>query len=504
MACFHLLYGTQKKNSLHLVRDRLGKKPLFFRKWKNHFVFGSRLDAIEALTDNVKLSCDALSWLLTLKYIPDPFCVSDKIFKVPSGHFLQINGSKPKLVRWYKSFENCYHVGLPIDSQRENLKSLIHKAVEKRLVSDVPIASFLSGGIDSTIVSYIANKYRAINTFTVGFDDQQFDETKAARETATYLGTSHHEVHLRENDLLDYIDQLFTSALDEPFGDSSALPSFFVSKAIKDYATVALSGDGADEIFGGYRKYQGELAAIRWQSLPKPVKYLIRSIIRSLPDSRATRTTDLFRQLKRFIHGAELSDVDRHVAWMGFASYAHDIQKFLNQDSHKKISDLISNLHHPSFLDPLSLTLYRDTQTVLISDMLVKVDRTSMFSGVEVRSPFLDHEVVEMAMSIPGDQKIAWGQGKKILRQAFGNELPKQIFQRSKKGFEIPLNKWLTGPLNGRMKKAISVDFLEYNQLNKRLSNILQNGVARGSLAHAEFCWTLMSIYSWQEARGFE
>ena len=216
-------------------------------------------------------------------------------------------------------------------------------------------------------------------------------------------------MHLRENDLLDYIDQLFTSALDEPFSDELVYFTCFCIKAIKDYTTVALSGDGADEIFGGYRKYQGELAAIRWQSLPKPVKYLIRSIIRSLPDSRATRTTDLFRQLKRLFM-SELSDVDRHVAWMGFASYAHDIQKFLNQDSHKKISDLISNLHHPSFLDPLSLTLYRDTQTVLISDMLVKVDRTSMFSGVEVRVLFWTMRLLRW-LYYPGRSENCLGPG---------------------------------------------------------------------------------------------
>ena len=329
-----------------IARDRFGKKPLYFRNWRGSFAFGSRFDAIEALTETAQLSHDALSWLLTLKYIPDPFSASDEIQKLPAGHVMEIKGNKPTITKWYQPQPDAAALSLSASTQRQNLKSLLDQAVAKRLISDVPIACFLSGGIDSAIIASLARNHTHIDTFTARFDESLFDESKMAHDTAKHLGTNHHEVRLKQEDQFAMIDQLLNSALDEPFGDSSALPSLFVSKAIKQHATVALSGDGADELFGGYRKYQGELAVRAWQRLPRSLRNSLKTIIDGLPHSHVNKLTDKFRQLQRFIHGAERDEHHRHAAWMEVAASAHDIQQMLDKNKHDGFGQYVTPYRH--------------------------------------------------------------------------------------------------------------------------------------------------------------
>ncbi len=500
---FSIAIWDTDNNRLCLIRDRFGKKPLYYRNWRGTFAFGSRFDTIEALTETVQLSSDALSWLLTMKYIPEPFSAADEIKKLPAGHVLEIVSGKQNITKWYHPQPDATAFSISASSQKQKLRSLLDQAVAKRLVSDVPIACFLSGGIDSAIIASLARNHTHIDTFTASFDESLFDESKMARVTAKHLGTNHHEVVLKQEDQFDMMDQLLNLALDEPFGDSSALPSLFVSTAVRHHAKVALSGDGADELFGGYRKYQGELAVRAWHRLPRTLRYSVKTIIDGLPHSHANRITDKFRQLQRFIHGAERDEYHRHAAWMEIAASTNDIQQLLDKNKHDDLVNILRRIDTPNGMDKLSLTLLRDMHTVLISDMLVKIDRTSMQAGVEVRSPFLDHHVVEMAMAIDGKDKIAWRQGKKILRDMFKNDLPKTVFDAPKRGFEIPLNQWLCGPLQSRLKPALSAEFLAYNGLNPNFGKLLEKGIKKGLLPHAELGWTLMSIYHWQTQRGF-
>jgi asparagine synthase (glutamine-hydrolysing) len=486
---------------LVLVRDRFGKKPLYFRNWRGDIAFGSRFDTIEALTDTAVLSEDALSWLLTLKYIPEPFSAAKEIQKVPAGHLIKIHAGKQELMRWYAHQPDANAISFSLSDQQKQLYSRLEQAVAERLVSDVPVACFLSGGIDSAIIASLSKKHGPIDTFTMCFEDSHLDERQMARATAEFLGTNHHELRIKNDDQLIMIDQLFGSALDEPFGDSSALPSLFVSNAIKNYATVALSGDGADELFGGYQKYQGELAVHTWCRLPRPLRLIIKTIINSLPHSHTNSWTDKFRQLRRFVTGAEFGNVNRHASWMEVASSEPDIIDIIGPRQHDALVKILNQVALPSVIDPLSATLLRDMETVLVSDMLVKVDRTSMDNGLEVRSPFLDHRVASMSLAIEGNQKVAWGKGKKILRDIFKNDLPQQLFTAPKRGFEMPLNKWLLGPLSDQLNQALSPEFLSFNKLNPKLAETLHRGITRGQLPHAELGWTLMSIYRWQESR---
>ena len=200
---------------------------------------------------------------------------------------------------------------------------------------------------------------------------------------------------------------------------------------------------------------------------------------------------------------AEKNTIERHAAWMEVASSEMDIQSVIRNNKHQELVKILDSIAVPKILDPLSATLFRDSKTTLISDMLVKIDRTSMESGLEVRSPFLDHRVVGLAMNIEGSQKVGWGKGKKVLREIFKDRLPEKIFSAPKKGFEVPLNNWLSGPLNKELTCALSPEFLSYNNLNPKLGIILKKGILQGKLSHAELGWTLMSIYSWQKERGF-
>ena len=237
----------------------------------------------------------------------------------------------------------------------------LESAVEDRMVSDVPIGCFLSGGIDSAIVASIARNHGKIDTFTACFEESRFDESQLASHTAKFLDTNHHEVKLKRDDQLNIINQLFSSALDEPFGDSSALPYLFVSSAIKNQATVALSGDGADELFGGYKKYQGELATKYWRLLPISIRQTFVAISRHLPKSHTNGLTDIFRQLEKFINGAEKGTLERHAAWMEVASSSPDIKSVIKNNKHNDLIQMLESIAVPKSLDPLSATLLRDS-----------------------------------------------------------------------------------------------------------------------------------------------
>ena len=500
---FAFAIWDKNHQSLTLARDRFGKKPLYYRRDETSFAFGSRLDSIESLTGAVRLSADALSWLLTLKYIPEPFTAADDISKVPAGHLLEVSKSDQALTRWYDLTPDQQVASMSLSDQKSHLSDTMETAVSDRLVADVPIACFLSGGIDSAIVATLARKSGPLTTFTATFDDQFLDESCAARKTASALGTEHIEVQLTGDMQLDMLDRLFSDALDEPFGDSSALPAFAVSQAIKKQAIVALSGDGADELFGGYRKYQGELVAEAWQRLPQFLRSLLKVIITFFPSGRNSRFQDLFRQAQKFTQAADLSALERHAVWMELIAADDELSTIIGPSKHQELVLLLDRVKVAVGCDHMSAVLLRDIHIVLIADMLVKVDRTSMECGLEVRSPFLDHRVAEASLAIDGHNKVAWRCGKKILRDSFRNELPSHLFGLPKKGFEIPVNKWLSGPLQNRLAKATAPEFLDYNHLNPEFGRGLVHAITAGSLPHAELGWTLMSIYAWQAKRGF-
>ena len=496
------LWNTETQE-MCLVRDRFGKKPLFWRRWKGGIAFGSRLDAVEALSEAGELSKRALAWLLTLKYIPEPMSAVAEINKVPPGYLIEITPDKLKTTQWYITTPDAELIGQNPQDAAVILHQHVMEAVADRLVADVPIACFLSGGIDSAIIAAAARKIGNVDTFTVGLDVGDdtpwlFDERQDAKKTATFLGTTHHETVIRPHDALDQLDRLLGSALDEPFGDSSALPSMIIANAMRQQATVALSGDGADEVFGGYRKYRGELLANKWQPIPKPIRSLITKLVMKMPGGRTSHLRERIRQAQKFLYTADMPTLTRHANWMQITDQPELERALGDLAASIKLEDLIANVNIPQNIDPLSALLLRDIAIVLSGDMLTKIDRTSMEQGLEVRSPFLDHRVVEASLAIDGSQKVSLGAGKKILRDAFRDDLPASVFKRSKRGFEIPLVIWLQTTFSDKVSAALDPDFLEANNIAPQMSKKWRLDLEAGSQSAAERIWTLMSIQRWQ------
>lgn len=457
---FAFAIWNQRSRTLWLARDRFGQKPLVYRHSRQSLRFGSDIRTVELLDGAVgDIDPEALGLYCRLGYIPAPHTIVAGISKLPPGHVARFDADGLELHRWYR-----YGADGPLYEDEAlaaaDLRAAVETAVADRMVADVPVGAFLSGGIDSAIVTACMVKAASsVRTFTVGFDGvpDYYEERPAAREVAEFLGTHHEEIAVGPGDAHSALDHVF-DGLDEPFADSSAVPTWLVSRETRQHVTVALSGDGGDEVFGGYRKYQGELLAERYRRwAPSPVRRgLIEPLAALLPESKAGRWTEKSRRLRRFIRHAGGDAATRQAGWA--AMLADGAAQQLAPAA--AIPDLpgmyLAARGAVGGDDPINAMLAAEIAIGLPGDMLTKVDRMSMAHGLEVRSPFLDHRVTACAARMPGHYKVARGAGKRLLRDAFRDALPAAVFSRAKKGFEIPVAEWLTGPLRERTLDAIS------------------------------------------------
>ena len=484
-----------------LVRDRFGKKPLCYRKTKDGVAFGSDALALSTLAphDN-RIDRTALRLLLTLGYIPAPHGIYAEIGKLMPGHLAEVTPDGITVRRWFRLADAVTRVeGQDVDAA---LVERFDAAVSARLVADVPVAAFLSGGIDSALVAAsLAHKGHNIETFTVGFADSDayYEERPAAREVAQHLGLPHHEIELSADGALDALDGII-SAMDEPFADSSAIPTYLLSAAMAQHVKVALSGDGADEVFGGYRKYQGELHAGRYQRIPAGLRRaLIEPVAGLLPEGKHNPVLERARRLRKFVRHAAKSAPERQAAWASLLPRA-EVDELLGADDDPvtaRVTDLRTELGES---DPLNAMLYADIGLVLPDDMLVKVDRMSMAHGLEVRSPFLDPAVVGLAMGLSGTEKVKPGAGKAVLRRAFANRLPAEVFNRPKKGFEAPVARWLAGAWRERVMAATAPEFLEtMGFIETGPPRRWLDDLTKGRRDTAGPLWTLLVLHLWSE-----
>ncbi|WKZ66632.1 MAG: asparagine synthase (glutamine-hydrolyzing) [Flavobacteriales bacterium] len=458
---FALAIHDAEKDELLLARDRFGVKPLWWSEQDGLLRFASELRALKALGARGEPDRHSLQQYFTYHYIPAPWSILKGVRKLEPGELLRATAAGTRRERWYDLPEAARRTPLPPDPVAQ-LRELLEDAVRMRLISDVPIGTFLSGGLDSSIVSALAARHqRGLRTFSIGYaDDPYFDETRYAEEVARRIGSEHTTFKLTRDDLAAaYTDLL--AAIDEPFADSSALPSFILCRETRKQVTVALSGDGADEVFGGYRKHQAELHLAKPGPLEKAV-IALGPLWRRLPRSRNNPITDAFRRLERFANAAS---GHREQRWLSLASF----------DSDGDAGALVPRAAHPMELDDrdLGMTqgmaqmpglngyLLADVRTVLPNDMLHKVDLTSMAHALEVRTPFLDRRVVELAFALPAELKLRPGVGKAILREAFGGLLPASVLERGKQGFEVPLRDLLLGPLAPWQDRLLTRDLVE-------------------------------------------
>lgn len=450
---FAIALWDSQDRVLHLARDRLGEKPLYYGRTRDGLLFGSELKALAAHpAASLEVDRDALALYLRQTYVPGPLSIYREFHKLPAGAWLTLpaseaaNGHGAK-IRPYWSLKNKVEeaAARPFHGDEraaeDRLDELLHDAVRLRLEADVPVGAFLSGGIDSSTVVAIMQRElgRPARSFSIGFDDPRFDEAPFAKRIAQHLGTDHTELYVRDADALELLPRL-PEIYDEPFADISSIPTVLLAQLTRRHVTVGLSGDGGDELFGGYPRYQD--AARRWQrlaGLPPGLRRLAGGMGRRLPSASSGPLFRLSRRLEDMAATDAIEFyrlyVSRWRATRGLALGA------------KPVVGPYDQAGGPALESPQGLFMMLDAAGYLPDDLLVKIDRATMAFGLEARAPLLDHRVAEFAWSLPDSMRIRHGTGKWLLRQVLARYVPREMWERPKQGFEPPVGAWLRGPL---------------------------------------------------------
>ncbi|MBL7922404.1 MAG: asparagine synthase (glutamine-hydrolyzing) [Bacteroidia bacterium] len=484
---FAFAFFDKEKNSLLIARDRLGIKPLYYYKDEEKFAFASELKPLLNLVGKQELNVDQINTYFRLNYCAGNETIFKNIYRLLPGQLIEVKNNIVNTKTWYVA---------PKKSTLDDFAILLDDAVKLRLHADVPVGTFLSGGVDSSIISAIAKKHKPdLHTFSIGFKNESFfDETNYAELVAKHINSNHHTFKLSEDDFQSNIHN-FLNCIDEPFADSSAFNFYMLSKFTKQFVKVALSGDGADELFKGYNKHKALLMSEN--SLNMLIAGTASPLLSISSGSREGTLANKTRQLKKFNALVKLSSTEK--------------QKFLASISTQKETDqLLKTKIRTAYFDNLFKTnqsLHNfeledtfDLQTVLADDMLVKADRFSMQHGIEIRNPFLDYRVVEFALNLEKNKKISRNEQKIILKKSFNQLLPFEIFTRSKKGFEVPLHKWLTGKFNSEIENKIlnkekikAEDILNY----EAIEGLIKKMHSKNPGDSAAKLWAVIVFESW-------
>ncbi|NVJ91901.1 MAG: asparagine synthase (glutamine-hydrolyzing) [Methylocystaceae bacterium] len=457
---FAIALWDRKEKTFYLIRDRLGIKPLYWCKTKNSLLFGSELKALYIHPDCPKeINRGAIAAYLRHNCIPAPHTIMTGIQKLMPGHILTCNGDGQQTLEAFWSLQDVVKNSIPFDGTEadavDQLEILLKDAVKRRMVSDVPLGTFLSGGIDSSTVAALmqAQSQNKVKTFSIGFEEEGYNEAKHAAAVAQHLGTDHTELYVTPSQTRDVIPKL-ADYYDEPFSDSSQIPTYLVSQMTRNHVTVALSGDGGDELFGGYTRY---LTAAKYGktlfSLPLVVRKLGAGVLHSLSPDQWDSILKIIPDSKKPAHvGNKLHKLANVMGQSPDDYYRTLVSQWPDPENVVKNSTepkgLIWDERVKSLVpDFVSRMQYLDTLTYMPDDILTKVDRASMAVSLEARVPLIDHRVVEFAWSLPQSMKIKDGQGKWALRQVLYRHVPQELIDRPKMGFGVPIDAWLRGPL---------------------------------------------------------
>jgi asparagine synthase (glutamine-hydrolysing) len=489
----------ERRNKLLMARDRFGKKPLHYALAKGRLWFGSEIKSILAVAPELaRVNHEALLQYMYFGYVPDPITSFLPIQKLPPGHLLEFEGGEVRVRQYWDLPEYGTHQPSSEEECLEELEWRLAEAVRIRLISDVPLGALLSGGTDSsTVVALMARaSSKPVKTFSIGFTHNDFDEAHYARIVAKRFGTDHHELVVEPN-VLETVE-LLTSSLEEPFGDSSMLPTYYVSCMARKHVTVALSGDGGDEIFAGYDRYGIHQRRQAFERIPRWAWRLYRDhIYPRLPKNMRGR---------KFSYNVSLPWRERYVDGISFVpSFERDMQ-LLSDEFRESVrtagnpEDLMYRYFEQApAKDPISQMLYVDTKTYMVADILTKVDRMSMATSLEVRVPILDHVFVEWATGLPADWKLRGGVQKYILRKlAERVGVPREALYRKKQGFALPLVHWMRHEL----KDLIMTVLLEPKTMQRGYFNPagvqqLLDEHFRGRRDHSDCIWRLLMFELW-------
>jgi asparagine synthase (glutamine-hydrolysing) len=461
------VYDKQTK-TMFVARDRMGVKPLLYYKDDDKLVFASEMKALLAYNIPKELDNVSLYQYLQLNYIPKEHSIFKNIFRLLPGEYLLISDKEVVRKKYYQvpyTPEGVEAEKLSFEEACQKFLSLLDDSVRSRLMADVPLGAFLSGGTDSSAVVALASRHtRHLNTFSIGYKDEPFfDETKYANLVAKKFDTNHTVFSLTNHDLYEHVFEVL-DYLDEPFADSSALPFYILSKRTAGKVKVALSGDGADEVFAGYNKYYGEYR-IREGGIKADLLKAAYPLLEVLPKSRNGFWSNKIRQFHRFAEGARMTPAERYWRWSSVSSEQNARSLFA--------ASFLEKIDHQAYLQRknactglisengnLNEVLLSDVAMVLPNDMLFKVDMMSMANGLEVREPFLDHRLVEFAFTLPVSYKIDHTLKKKLVRETFRPILPEELYQRPKKGFEVPLIRFYK-----REMRSLILELLDKEQI---------------------------------------
>ncbi len=498
---FAFAIWDDRARELFIARDRVGKKPLYYTITPGGtLIFGSELKSLREHPEfRGDISIEALDAYLTFGYVPDPLTIFRDVHKLPPGHHLTFKDGRA-LVEQYWDF--------PYESPQENparsedecleeLRELLDEAVRLRMEADVPLGAFLSGGVDSsTVVGLMArHATQPVKTFSIGFHEDSYNELKYARIAAQRFGTDHHEFIVTP-DICEIVDELVWH-FDEPFADSSAIPTYMVSKLAREHVTVALSGDGGDELFAGYTRYALDRKRSGFARLPRVFRQgVMQPLGRNLPQGAWGRN---------FLHNVALDPLDRYIEDVSVFTrlnksslYTNDFRQQLGtcEAAHR----FRAFASHSRAHDPIDPLLYLDSKTYLPGDILTKVDRMSMAVSLEARVPLLDHKLIEFVCTrIPASMKMKGLKTKHIFKRAVRDLVPAEILNRPKQGFGIPINQWINQQLRERVRGTLTEPrTMQRGFIEPRHANLLLDEHERGRRDHATELWTLFMLELWQ------
>jgi asparagine synthase (glutamine-hydrolysing) len=515
---FGIALWDQRARRLFLGRDRLGKKPLFYTQQGSRLIFGSEIKAILAVAPELAVpDLQAVVPYFRQGFVSEPRTMFRAIRKLPAAHWLTYESGVVTISRyWRLNFEETDRTRRSVGQVKEELDALLMDSVRCRLMSEVPLGVFLSGGLDSSTVVAYAHKagLRPLKTFTIGFDRPDWDESPDAKVVADHFQTEHHVLQLREEDLKAYLPETVLALVrhfDEPFGDSSSLPMYYVSKLAREQVTVILSGDGGDELFLGYTSHQGVRFAEMYRRFPRWLNHYVLPALAgagaaSLPAGRkygALRAVKVLADSQlpfesMYITKGALCD-ETLLHQLFTREFAAEVDGFWTP---QYPDDITAVIH--SNLPALSKASYVDLRHRLLEDMLVKVDRMSMAHSLEVRSPLLDHRLVEFAASLPASLKLRGWQTKAILRDTVRRYLPAATLRKRKHGFSVPLREWLRGNLHEMVCDYLSETsgHLIRGVFNPSTVTRLISEHRRGERDHSSAIWLLLNFAAWNSMYG--
>ena len=499
---FAFAVWDEKNQKLFIAKDRVGKKPLYYTTQNGSFIFASEIKSIlEYLDKTPQIDLESIDLFLTYQYIPSPKTIFENIKSLLPAHILTCDKNGNVKMEKYWDLDFTKKTDLSFDDACSETKNLLTEATKLRMISDVPLGAFLSGGVDSSIVVGLMSQLSSqpVKTFSIGFEEADFSELKYAKIVANHFKTDHHEFIVKPN-FIEILPKLVWH-YGQPFADSSALPSYFVANETRKHVTVALNGDGGDETFGGYLRYKAMKGSLYFSF---PFQILGKNITEKLSSLIPFKNKKYFRYLRRLVSALSEPAKLRNIQWHCFFSneakknlYTDNMKKILYNNTYNYLTDIFENAPAKNIMDR---TFYTDLKAYLPECLLVKMDIASMANSLEARSPFLDHKVLEFSASLPSAWKLHGLTTKYILKKTFKKFLPKEILHRGKMGFGIPLGKWFMGDWKNYFREIVLSEKAINRGYFKRatIEQMFYEHIS-GKRDHGYRMWALLMLELWHK-----